>query len=78
MPADAKVALLWHSQAPATFVNIVVRVLYEDMRKFLLVYLPLLFGFATAINTLMHQHDDWMTRWGMRATSHHQSATSSP
>lgn len=38
---------------PATFVNIVVSMLLEDVLKFLLIFFPLLFGFATAINALL-------------------------
>ena len=47
---------------PATFVNIVARVLKNDVFKFILIYVPLLFGFATAINTLLRGSDS-ESRW---------------
>ena len=48
---------------PATFVNTIFSMLTEDVTAFLMIFLPLVGGFATAINALLHDHPGWMTRW---------------
>lgn len=47
----------------ATFVNVVINMLLVDVKKFIFIFLPLLFGFATAMNALLLPNALWQTRW---------------
>ena len=48
----------------STFFNIVRQTLLTDCLKFLLIFIPLLCAFATAINSLLRGYPAWATRWG--------------
>ena len=50
-------------ESAATFVNVVISVIQEDIYRFLLIFVPLLFGFATAINALAVCHPTFNSRW---------------
>lgn len=45
------------------FVNVVGSALRTDVMQFGFVFVPLLFGFSTGINSLMQLHPVWSTRW---------------
>lgn len=46
------------------FVNIIVTVLKTDVLQFGAIFVPLIIGFTTAINSLLYFYPEWASRWG--------------